>query len=262
MKLPLCLVLQFIFILPVFASTEASDEKIYKHCTFFNKGENLQYLVEDVIEQISHRSKLSISNVNAPIKRCVQMMGTGEVDFMLSIRVDEYTSKHMDFIFVSDELSKIIFYIRKSDGDWLNRYSDLQGETVGVMSDLAYFDRFDLDDSVKKLSVNKTKQLPKILEASRVKAYVTYAGLADSNEDNATIVKAPYFHSVKMAILGIYKNSPMQSQRLLLEDTVNSIMDDGTFAKLRRKYMTSFQTPDEAQQGEQPINKVATDKPN
>jgi hypothetical protein len=251
MKLPLYLVLQFIFILPVFASTEASDKKEYKHCTFFNKGENLHYLVEDIVEEISHRSKLSISNVNAPIKRCVQMMVAGEVDLMLSIRVDEYTSEHMDFIFVSDELSKIIFYIRKSDGDWLNRYSDLQGETIGVMSGLGYFERFDLDDSVKKLTVNKTKQLPKILEASRVKAYVTYAGLADSNADDTTIVKAPYFHSVKMAILGIHKNSPIQSYRFLLEDTVNSIVDDGTFTKIRRKYMTSFQTPDEDQQGEQ-----------
>mgnify|MGYP006097433269 CR=1 FL=1 len=132
----------------------------------------------------------------------------------------------------------------------------------GKLSGLAYFERFDLDDSVKKLTVNKTKQLPKILEASRVKAYVTYAGLADSNTDDTTIVKAPYFHSVKMAILGIHKNSPMQSHHLLLENTVNSIVDDGTFAKIRRKYMTSFQTPDEAQQGEQPINKIATDRPN
>ena len=35
------------------------------------------------------------------------------------------------------------------------------------------------------------------------------------------------------------------------KDTVNSIVDNGTFTKIRRKYITNFQTPDEAQQGEQ-----------
>lgn len=248
MKLALyLLLLQLTFIPSVFASMEDLDNKEYVHCTFFKQGGGLQYVVQDLIEEISHRSKLSFRNVNAPIKRCIQMMLVGEVDFMLSVRVDKDTSKNMDFVFVSDKLSKINFYTLRSDGNWLNSYSDLQGKIVGTMSGLAYFDKFDFDDSVQKLKVNKTKQLSKILEAGRVKAYVTYSGLAYVDEADPTIVKAPYFHNVKMAVLGIYKNSALQSHRSLLEDTVSSIVEDGTLAKIQHKHMAQFQVANEAQ---------------
>jgi hypothetical protein len=51
--------------------------------------------------------------VNATIKRCIQMMITGEVDAISLVRVDECKSKHMDFLSIDDFASGTIFTLDK-----------------------------------------------------------------------------------------------------------------------------------------------------
>jgi ABC-type amino acid transport substrate-binding protein len=237
------LLLKLTFIAPAFASTENPDQPTYTHCTFFKETEGLRHVVDDLIEEISLRSNLTFKNINAPIKRCIQMMVAGEVDFIASLRVDAYTTKHMTFLFVSEGMSRIIFFTRKSDGNWLNNYADLQGKYIGTTTGFGYFDKFDQDESVKKFNVSNTKQLPMMLKAGRIDAYATYSGLMDSGEENPDLSKAPYSFAVKMSMLAIGKNSPLQSQNSLLEGVVGSILADGTMNKYMQKYLPEYNPP-------------------
>ena len=247
MKLALLFwILQIVFIAPSFASPPlpVADNKEYKHCTFFKETEGIKYFVDDLIEELSLRSKLSFVSVNAPIKRCIQMMISGEIDFMSSIHVTAERSNYIDFLFVTEGFSKIVFYTRKDDGDWFNDYSDLQGKTVGTNVGFSYFDKFDLDDSVKKLKVNDSKQLPKMLAAGRLDAYVTYDGLMDVDVSvYPELTKASYLYDVTMSFLAISKQSPLQPHRPLLVDTIKGIIGDGTMEKFSNKYMPGFKLP-------------------
>ena len=50
MKLALYfLILQLMFILPSYASTEVQDKQEYKHCTFLIKTEGVRYFIEDMM---------------------------------------------------------------------------------------------------------------------------------------------------------------------------------------------------------------------
>ena len=84
MKLALYfLILQLMIILPAYASTEAQDKQEYKHCTFLIKTEGVRYFIDDIVKELSVRSNLSFVNTYAPVKRCIQMMVDGDVDFIL-----------------------------------------------------------------------------------------------------------------------------------------------------------------------------------
>ena len=241
MKLSLYfLVLQLIFIPPAFSSMESPSKEEYKQCIFFKATEGSRYAAADVVKELSLRSNLSFVNVYAPIKRCIQMMAAGEIDFMLTVRVDEYTSKHMNFLVVTEGVTNIIFYTRKSDGNWLNEYADLKGKTVGTSAGFGYFEKFDLDDSVKKFKANDTKQLPKLLEAGRIHAYVTYDALVGVAEGYSRISQAPYSVGVKMSRLAIGKGSPLQVHRSLIEDNIKSIIDDGTWDRIMFKHVPEY----------------------
>jgi ABC-type amino acid transport substrate-binding protein len=128
------------------------------------------------------------------------MMIASKIDLLASVRVDEYTSKYMSFLHVSDKYTEIIFYTRKSDGNWLNDYVSLQGKTIGTTHGFSYFDKFDHDESLKKFKTNNTKQLSILLEAGRVDAYITYTGIVSIAEGYFKIIKALYSISVKPAV--------------------------------------------------------------
>ena len=94
MKLSLFfLVLQFFIIAPSFGASESPDKTEYKNCMFFKKTEGIRFFVEDILKELSLRSNLSFVNVEAPIKRCIQMMISGEIDLTLSVHVTEDRSK-------------------------------------------------------------------------------------------------------------------------------------------------------------------------
>lgn len=236
-------IVQALFISSAFASEQAASSKEYKNCMFFKETEGIHEFANQLLIEISERSGLAFTNFKAPIKRCIQMMISGETDTMLSTRVTEKRKSWIDFLFVSEGLTRIVFYTRKSDGDWLNSYEDLQGKTIGTTVGFNYFDKFDLDDSVIKQKINDPKQLPKLLLAKRVDAYATYSGLMDGHE-YPEIVEAPYAYLVKMAVMALGKNSDIQKHRPLLEQAIKAIVVDGTMNKLSTKYLSGFNMPD------------------
>jgi ABC-type amino acid transport substrate-binding protein len=255
MKLSLFfLVLQIFFIAPSFSSIESSeiegseiespDKQEFKNCMFLKKTEGIRYFLEDIVKELSVRSNLSFVNVDAPIKRCLQMMIAGEIDFMLSIHVTEERLKYIDYLFVSEGFTKIIFYTRKDEGDWLNDYEDLKGKTVGTTVGFNYFEKFDVDDSFKKVKVSDPKQLPKMLAAGRIDSYVTHSGLMEADAKvYSELVKSPYLFGVDMSFLAISKESKLQPHRPLLVGTIKSIISDGTMEKLSSKHIPGFKLP-------------------
>ena len=240
----LLLLVQSFFITTSFASDGAvQTKKEFNNCIYFKKTDGAYHLSTGLIDEISSRSGLSFVNVQAPIKRCIQMMITGEVDSMLSARVNKEREKWIDFLFVSEGLGSIVFYTRKSDGNWLNNYSDLQGKKIGVTIGFSYFDKFDHDDSVIKVRINNQKQLAKLLSAGRVDAYITYSGVIEDIK-YPKIVEASYSHPVRISVMAISKGSELQVHRPLLEEAIKGIISDGTMDKLTKIHLLDHKKPD------------------
>jgi polar amino acid transport system substrate-binding protein len=234
------LILQLMFILPAYASTEAQEKQEYKHCTFLIKDEGVRYFIDDIVKELSVRSNLSFVNIYAPFMRCIQMMIDGDVDFVLYLRKNDFTSKYMDLLNVSEMHSSIVFYSRSSDGDWLKNFDDLEGKIIGANKGIGYFDEFDQSQNITKFMTDHSKQLPKLLESGRIDAYVTYSGLVQGSEVNPKISRAPFYVPVSVGLMAISKKSSMLSHRAVLEDAISSVISDGTVANIRKKYLPDF----------------------
>jgi ABC-type amino acid transport substrate-binding protein len=243
-NLILLFLVQVFLITPSFASVDAPEVKeTFKNCNFFKQTEGIYEFANQMLNEISSRSGVSFVSIDAPIKRCIQMMIAGEVDTIVSIRVTELRKSWIDFLFVSEGLTRIVFYTRKADNNWLNEYEDLQGKKIGTTVGFNYFDKFDLDESVVKVKINDPKQLPKLLAAGRIDAYATYSGLMDAHE-YPDIVEAPYAYAVKMSVMAIAKESSLQSHRPQLEKAIMGLVTDGTMSKLRTTHLSGFKMPD------------------
>lgn len=66
------------------------------------------HLSRDIIEEVGRRLNASIKYVRAPVKRCLLMLKTGEVDFMFANQITDDRSIYADFIHPSDG-DKVVF---------------------------------------------------------------------------------------------------------------------------------------------------------
>ena len=165
------------------------------------------------------------------------MMAAGEVDMMTSLRVTKERAEHIDFLSVTNGVSSILFYTKKSDGDWLTEYSDLKGKTLGTSNGYLYTDKFDGDDSIKKFKTNDFKQLLHLLEAGRIDAYIVHSGAIGFEGGHEEILKSDFSIPIPVSFLGLARNSPLQAHRALIDETIKALLKDGTYERLKRKHV-------------------------
>ena len=234
MKLLLHLfMLQIILLSSTLVTAEDSVVASFQHCNKFTSADDaIGHLSRDIIEEVGRRLNASIKHVKAPVKRCLSMLKTGEVDFMFATQITADRSIYADFIHPSGG-DKVVFLIRKEDGSWLNDYSDLKNKTLGVINGYNYFPKLNRDTSLHKQIVMNPKQLPKILLARRVDSFVTYKARADK-----ILLEFPDFaeasysvNHIEMGFLAVSKESPLHHRLEELERVVLNMIDDGYYHK-------------------------------
>lgn len=253
MKLLLCLLmLPTALFSSVLLAKESPAPVSFQHCNRFfvdnsssDKDDALGYITRDLAQEIGRRLSLSIVDVKAPIKRCLRMLQSGEVDFMLLVQITNERSKFIDFVLPSDSEFNVVFMVRKEDGDWLRDYEDLNDTALAIVNGYNYFPKLDGDNSVNKLRVSSPAQLPLVLLANRVDSFATYQGFAkDISIRYPNIIKASYSYSYgEMSFLGISKSSSLHLRLSELNRIIQDIVNDGTAAKIKNNYSPELFLP-------------------
>ena len=88
-----------------------------------------------------------------PFRRALALMVNGRADTMLG--PNRNSEREAYIFYMAEELPREkIFFLHKYTTNIIE-YRDLSGLSIGVSSGTIYFDKFDKDDKLKKIIVNR-----------------------------------------------------------------------------------------------------------
>lgn len=198
----------------------------------------------DFLEALGKRLGITLTHQACPFQRCLRSMSDGQLDVMMFIAVTPERSRYLKYIQVWEIPVKMPFYVRKGEESRLHKYTDLHQLHVGVVNGYAYFSRFDNDSAIQKSKVMREEQLPKMLQAGRIDAFVAFG--QDPQQllaDYQGITPAPFSHAYSdTALMAIGHTSAFVDMMPHLEQATLEMIQDGTMDRLWNKHF-SHQMP-------------------
>lgn len=195
----------------------------------------------DLLETLGQRLGIEVNHSACPFQRCLRSMSDGNLDVMVFIAVTPQRSNYLKYIQVWKIPRSIPFYVRKGEEHRLQNYEDLHQLHVGIVNGYAYFSRFDNDSDIRKSRVMREQQLPKMLQAGRIDAYIAFdIKQQELQQDYPNITPAPFNHAFSdTALLAIGHKSPYVKLMPQLEQTALEMIHEGTMDKLWQKHFSS-----------------------
>ena len=208
-----------------------------------NESEPVLGIDVDIVNEIARRLDCDIHYVRAPWIRCLDLLKTGRADLLSSAFQTPERQEYMTYL--SEPFLRslpIAFYFRKRSGFSINRYEDLyQFSSVGVLKGASYFERFDRDSKVAKVSVTSQDQLFPMLVSGRldiIAGYVdtenyrlTHEGYQGKVERSALEIRNP----VKVYI-AISKRSPWQKRIAEIDRIHHQLLKEGFIQNVIDRY--------------------------
>lgn len=188
----------------------------------------------DFIEELGRRIGSPTQHRFCPFLRCLRSMKNGSMNIMMFISVTPQRSEYLDYIQVWPIPLDIPFYVRQGEQSQLTTYEDLHSLRIGVVNGYFYFKRFDNDTAIVKSIVLKESQLPKMLMAGRIDAYIGFnLSTATLQQQYPHLVRANYSHKFsETALLAISKHSELAKHLPELKAASLEIIQDGTIDRL------------------------------
>lgn len=195
----------------------------------------------DLLETLGQRLGIEVKHSACPFQRCLRSMSDGNLDVMVFIAVTPQRSNYLRYIQVWQIPRSIPFYVRKGEEHRLKRYEDLHQLHVGIVNGYAYFSRFDNDSTIRKSRVMREQQLPRMLQAGRIDAYIAFdIKQQELLKNYPDITPAPFNHAFSdTALLAIGHKSPYLKLMPQLEQTALELIREGTMDKLWQKHFSS-----------------------
>ncbi|WP_439133714.1 substrate-binding periplasmic protein [Pseudomaricurvus sp.] len=172
-------------------------------------------------------------------------MKSGRLNIMLFIAVTPSRSHYMDFVQIWPIPYTIPFYVRRGEEDRLKNYEDFYQLNVGVVNGYSYFEKFDNDERINKTVVLREDQLPKMLSAGRIDAYIGFnIGHEKLEQEFPKITTAPYTHKFsETALLAISQASPLSNHLPKLKMVIHNMIDDGSLDKIWYDNLQGYTPP-------------------
>ncbi len=195
----------------------------------------------DLLETLGQRLGIDVKHSACPFQRCLRSMSDGNLDIMVFIAVTPQRSQFLNYIQVWKIPRSIPFYVRKGEQHRLQKYEDLHQLHVGIVNGYAYFSRFDNDPAIRKSRVMREQQLPKMLRAGRIDAYIAFdIKQQELLQDYPNITPAPFNHAFSdTALLAISHKSPYLKLMPQLEQAALEMIREGTMDALWQKHFSS-----------------------
>lgn len=122
----------------------------------------------DVAREIALRTGIEVEWKAVPWSRCLEMVKTGQADMLMGVAWTEERSVSMTYVPTPYSVVRPVFYALRGKSDTLRKYADLKGKTIAQSRDSAYFDRFNEDGSLNKISVGDEETVLRMLTGGRV----------------------------------------------------------------------------------------------
>ena len=212
----------------------------------------------DIQNYIANQMAWDIKTIECPFKRCVSMLRRGEIDMMGLLYRTPEREKYLYYIDPPYHTEHITFYFLAGKGKELQSYEDLSKFRIGTITGVKYFQRFDIDNHLRKFPVTTEKQRFKMLMTGRIDTlpidYINYITLVDELGMGNIFSAAPYNPSGNDDYLTLSKNSPLAHHRQSVSKIVRKMIKSGVMARIFQRYKIKYSAPTTSP-GKKPVTK-------
>lgn len=185
-----------------------------------------------LVNEIASRLGVKIKYSECPFKRCLELLKTGDVDFMTALGLREERKSFIEFIFPPyTEKNTKVFYVKKGSGVKIEKYEDIYQYMVGVKNGVSYFPQFDSDEKIKKQAVNEVEINLRKLEQSRVDTVLNTEIQMDylilKHGFEGAFEKSVYRDDSGRDFFGISKESPLLKRKAEIEVILADMVKTG-----------------------------------
>lgn len=198
----------------------------------------------DVMKEVAKRLELQVQFVDVPFKRALSLMESGEADIMLGPNRKPERERYMVYTEATLPRENKAFYVNLRARP-IERYEDLYKRNVIVHLGKVYFDRFDDDEKLKKLTVQeyiegiKRISIP-LADQPRSADFVLIMPEQEGDYLLKTrrfeLKKSPYIVQGNLSYITISKKSELLSLKSRIETAVGDLKSEGVFYDILNRY--------------------------
>ncbi len=122
----------------------------------------------EMVAALEQRLGVKILIERHPWARALEMMRTGQVDFLTGVARTAEREQFMHYVDVSYGAVRPRFYTQKGKGGEILSYDNLYGKTIGHSLNSAYFEPFNSDGRLNKQGLSTETQLLQVLALNRL----------------------------------------------------------------------------------------------
>ncbi|MBO6851288.1 MAG: transporter substrate-binding domain-containing protein [Marinobacter sp.] len=205
-------------------------------------GQQTTGLYVDIFREIADRLGWTLRFREAPFRRVLLMAQQGDVDVMLGPLETEERAEWLDFVAPAfPPERRLFFYIEEAHR--IDRYSDLDGLSIGVLAGARYFPRFDTDDQLIKESAPRYENLMRMLEKGRVDVVIApeLIGLFTVRELDLPVLVSPFFVPGTRSFIAVSRRSPVMAYADEIRAALTLVEKEGIHEDLVLKYLEQAQ---------------------
>jgi polar amino acid transport system substrate-binding protein len=195
----------------------------------------------DLTLELSARIGIPIEIARVPWARALEMMRTGTADLITGVAWTEERARFMVYAATSYASVRPMFLAPTGRGASVRAYGDLQGKSIGLSTNSAYFPQFNEDNTLNKVGLSTEVQILQMLALSRLDLAIgtdpnlswdmARLGLKDKVEP--TSWQPDYRTALFVAVSA---RSPAASLVGQIDQAIQSMMADGTMDRILNTY--------------------------
>jgi len=190
----------------------------------------------DIIRALAEDVGIRLEFVKVPFARALVMMEVGTADLMLGPNRTDPRERFMAYLPTPIDQEPKIFVVR-DDGAVVHEYESLTGQSVGVLDDSVYFDRFDIDPDIQKIRVSDYETAFKMLVARRFDAVIVPERLGlYLMRDHDGLAVSPYMEPGRPSFIAISRQSELMGRFDQLDAQLDRLMRSPIVNKLQMSY--------------------------
>ncbi|SIQ22981.1 amino acid ABC transporter substrate-binding protein, PAAT family [Alkalispirochaeta americana] len=195
----------------------------------------------ELVREIETRLGIPVVVQRHSWPRALEMLRTGEAHIMTGIAWSAERETYLHYLSPSYTAVSPAFYTLRGSEDILQSYRDLYSLRVGQVRDSVYFEPFNSDTKIEKITVSSERQLLRMLYHGRVSVLVgTIPNLLwDIRQLGMESLVGPAIYQPAHGtdlFIALSRASPAMELRPVLEKILRDIIDEGVVATILEGY--------------------------
>ncbi|SFL99608.1 substrate-binding periplasmic protein [Marinobacter zhejiangensis] len=201
-------------------------------------GDQISGFYVEVFEAIAHRMDWEVQYVEAPFRRILRLMESGEVDVMLGPLRTAERERYMEYLVDAFPPERRLFFYQRPENEILS-YHDLRQKRIGVLRGSHYFPAFDDDTGLIKEAGIRYENLVRMLDRDYVDVVIApeLVGLYTLRQENVEAQVSPFFVPGERSWIAVSRKSALMHYQEAIRQSMADIQTQRIYDGLLLEYL-------------------------